>query len=54
MSEPRRRCVVCGVHLPPEQTVYEDRHFLDPIPPAGYACSERCACVIGVTAARRP
>lgn len=43
MAESWQFCVVCGVFMPPEQTVYEVRHFLDPVPPRGYACSERCA-----------
>jgi predicted nucleic acid-binding Zn ribbon protein len=43
MSDVWQHCLVCGVFMPPEQTVYEVRHFFDPVPPKGYACSERCA-----------
>ena len=43
MSESWQHCVVCGAYLPPEQTVYDVRVFLDPMPERGYACSARCA-----------
>jgi predicted nucleic acid-binding Zn ribbon protein len=43
MSEPEQYCVVCGLFLSPEQSVYDVRVVLDPMPPQGYACSERCA-----------
>lgn len=43
MADPVESCLICGVPLDPAQTVYEVRHFFDPIPPSGYACSERCA-----------
>lgn len=43
MSDQVDYCLVCGTPLDPRQTVWEVRHFFDPIPPKGYACSERCA-----------
>ena len=36
-------CVVCGSPIESAQNSYDIRTFLDPIPPQGLACSERCA-----------
>lgn len=43
MSNEPRNCVVCGRAIGPEETIYEVPAFMDPMPPNGYACSERCA-----------
>ena len=37
------RCVVCGAPIRPSQPAYDIRTFLDPVPPRGLACSQRCA-----------
>jgi predicted nucleic acid-binding Zn ribbon protein len=36
-------CVVCGSPIQPGQPAYDIRTLLDPMPPQGLACSERCA-----------
>ena len=43
MDEQLETCLICKAPLLPGRDVYEVRHFLDPVPPSGYACSERCA-----------
>lgn len=43
MSEIIDYCVVCGAAITSDQAAYDIRSFLDPMPPQGLACSERCA-----------
>lgn len=43
MSDGGDFCVVCGALIPPGADAYDIRTFLDPMPPQGLACSERCA-----------
>lgn len=43
MSNESLNCVVCGRVIGPEETIYEVPAFIDPMPPNGYGCSERCA-----------
>ncbi len=36
------RCIACKRDIAPDEPTYEIRTFLDPLPPSGVACSERC------------
>jgi hypothetical protein len=36
------RCITCKRDITPGEPTYEIRTFLDPLPPGGVACSEKC------------
>jgi hypothetical protein len=36
------RCITCKRDIAPGEPTYEIRTFLDPLPPGGVACSEKC------------
>jgi len=36
------RCIACGQEIAPGAPTYAIETFLDPLPPRGVACSERC------------